>query len=487
MKSILSVLQIKMEKLQSNRLKRHKIRTIAILLLDVLDFVTIGATFGLSITIAASYDAFDRAWTIQQALFLVIVFLSWGFLLRLANYPRIPRTTRRLAIVFEFFQLGFLNYLFLVGVKIIFGFIAITFLQLSLFSILNLVALLSIRIITFGVFKYYRLRGFNLHYVIVYADSFSEVFIERLLRQKEWGFKILLVVSESKLIRAKFSNQLKILPSKLNLKSLLEYFIIDEVIYCKGTLDCEEVKKISDICTEIGVIFRLQSELSPLNSDVKIVTSPQQPELLFIHTPTNKLATILKEMMDFYVSGMLIILFAPVMLIVSLVVFMESGGPVIFRQERVGLRGRRFTMYKFRTMVKNAESIRQHIDNLNESDGPVFKIKNDPRITRVGRILRKTGLDELPQFFNVFLGQMSLIGPRPPIPSEVAQYEFWQLRRLSVKPGITCTWQVMPNRNNIRFETWMKLDLGYIDKWSLRRDIHLLLKTVKTMLNRTGS
>ena len=119
-------------------------------------------------------------------------------------------------------------------------------------------------------------------------------------------------------------------------------------------------------------------------------------------------------------------------------------------------------------------------------DGPVFKIKHDPRITRIGRILRKTGLDELPQLYNVFKGEMSLIGPRPPLSSEVKQYERWQLRRLSVKPGITCTWQVIPNRNDIKFEHWMKLDLQYIDNWSLRKDFSLLIRTLRTIFFATG-
>ena len=143
-------------------------------------------------------------------------------------------------------------------------------------------------------------------------------------------------------------------------------------------------------------------------------------------------------------------------------------------------------MYKFRTMVRDAESLQNKILDQNEMDGPVFKIKNDPRITAVGRFLRKTSLDELPQFFNVLKGDMSLVGPRPPIMREVKQYEPWQLRRLSMRPGITCIWQVSPRRNSISFDDWMKLDLQYIDNWSLKQDLLLSLKTVRAVFMGEG-
>ena len=176
---------------------------------------------------------------------------------------------------------------------------------------------------------------------------------------------------------------------------------------------------------------------------------------------------------------------SPVFLIIAVAIKFEDGGTVFFKQERVGLNGRSFPMFKFRTMVANAEALQASLLGLNEQTGPVFKIKADPRVTRVGWFLRKTSFDELPQFFNVLRGEMSVVGPRPPIPSEVEMYERWQKRRLSMKPGITCIWQVS-GRNNIQFEEWMKLDLEYIDNWSLSQDMILVLKTIKVMLLGTG-
>ena len=137
-------------------------------------------------------------------------------------------------------------------------------------------------------------------------------------------------------------------------------------------------------------------------------------------------------------------------------------------------------------MVQNAETVKHFLEGQNEADGPVFKIKDDPRVTRFGRIMRKTGLDELPQLINVIKGEMSLIGPRPPIEQEVIQYKRWQLRRLSVKPGITCSWQVLENRNDISFEKWMHLDLDYIDNWTLKEDARLFFKTFNTLVKATG-
>ncbi len=193
----------------------------------------------------------------------------------------------------------------------------------------------------------------------------------------------------------------------------------------------------------------------------------------------------MKSTFDFFFSFAVILLISPVFLMISIAIKFEDGGSVFFIQERVGLNGRRFSIFKFRTMVANAEALKVSLQGQNEQAGPVFKITNDPRVTRIGRFLRKTSFDELPQFFNVILGDMSVVGPRPPIPSEVEQYKLWQKRRLSVKPGITCIWQVS-GRNNISFEDWVKLDLEYIDNWSATRDAVLILKTIKVIFTGTG-
>jgi lipopolysaccharide/colanic/teichoic acid biosynthesis glycosyltransferase len=172
--------------------------------------------------------------------------------------------------------------------------------------------------------------------------------------------------------------------------------------------------------------------------------------------------------------------------LIATIIKIGSKGPVFFKQERIGRRGRKFNIYKFRTMVNYAEEQLNILKDMNEANGPVFKIKYDPRITKSGRFLRNTGLDELPQLYNVIRGEMSLIGPRPPLEEEVSLYERWQLRRLSVKPGLTCSWQIIPSRHDVTFEKWMELDLQYIDNWNLSKDLVLFVKTIGTFFRAGG-
>jgi lipopolysaccharide/colanic/teichoic acid biosynthesis glycosyltransferase len=191
-------------------------------------------------------------------------------------------------------------------------------------------------------------------------------------------------------------------------------------------------------------------------------------------------------MVDIYFSILSLIFLLPFLAMIAILIKISSMGPVLFTQERIGRRGRKFKLYKFRTMVLDAEEQLKKLKVLNEADGPVFKITYDPRITGIGRFLRKTGLDELPQLYNVIKGEMSPIGPRPPLEEEVNQYERWQLRRLSVKPGITCSWQIVRDRHGVSFEEWMKLDLQYIDNWNLGKDFVLFIQTIRTFFRAGG-
>ena len=180
-----------------------------------------------------------------------------------------------------------------------------------------------------------------------------------------------------------------------------------------------------------------------------------------------------KRLMDILLSFLGLIIVSPIMLIVAILIKLESSGPVIFSQKRVGLNGKEFNMLKFRSMVQNAEELKERLRKQNEMSGPMFKIKEDPRVTKVGRFIRKTSIDELPQLINILKGEMSLVGPRPSLPKEVAKFEPWMLERLKVKPGLTCYWQVS-GRNNIDFEDWMKLDIKYVKDRNLVLDIKLI-------------
>ena len=248
-----------------------------------------------------------------------------------------------------------------------------------------------------------------------------------------------------------------------------------------------QIRPIAELCENLGVRFSITANFLDIRHGKAIVQDLGGWSVLtFTQTPTSGVALGVKRLLDVLVSGLGLLLLSPMLSLVALLVKLQDGGPVLFIQERVGLYGRLFPMYKFRTMVVDAEKKRQEVAHLNEMDGPVFKITHDPRITRLGAFLRKTSLDEFPQLWNVLTGDMSLVGPRPPIMSEVRQYEHWQRRRLSMKPGITCIWQVS-GRNEVDFQTWMKMDLEYIDNWSLLLDLKLFLMTLPVVLLRRGA
>jgi lipopolysaccharide/colanic/teichoic acid biosynthesis glycosyltransferase len=195
----------------------------------------------------------------------------------------------------------------------------------------------------------------------------------------------------------------------------------------------------------------------------------------------------LKRLFDITAASLVLGMLLPLFVVIAVLIKITSRGPVFFRQQRVGLRGRPFHMLKFRSMVVNAEELQALLRERNERrSGPVFKIRNDPRITPIGRFLRKYSLDELPQLINILRGEMSVVGPRPPVPSEVAQYEPWQLRRLAVCPGLTCIWQSSLDRHQVSFDEWMYLDMQYIDHWNLARDFALIFKTLPVVLAGAG-
>ena len=200
-------------------------------------------------------------------------------------------------------------------------------------------------------------------------------------------------------------------------------------------------------------------------------------ELKFENKQNLRVYEIFKRIIDIIGAGLGLILLSPIIAIVACAVKFTSKGPIFFSQKRVGKNGELFEMYKFRSMVVNAEELKEDLEEQNEMSGPMFKIKDDPRITKVGKFIRKTSIDELPQLWNILKGDMSLVGPRPSLPKEVEQFDNWMFKRLSVRPGLTCYWQVS-GRNNIDFEDWMKLDCRYVDERNLWIDIKLIFKTV---------
>lgn len=426
--------------------------------------------------------------TIEYLSLGILIIPVWYILLKTFNLAILNRTINYGTILANYLKV------ILSGTLILLVFIYLFRIEninritiIVLFPILNLIALIILRIFLFRILKNYRHAGYNTIYVLLIADDMNEKFIQKIMQPNDWGLRVIGIVTDSPHIREEYCNRTAIYPESYNLPKLLENKIIDEVIYCKNQIDQKHLQSLIYSCEEVGAVFRMQSILFNMTTTKANLHHFQEiPFLTFRNTPSDVVALSLKWLVDFSLSLLFLIIWAPIFVLIGLLIKFTSKGPIIFKQKRVGKRGREFYMYKFRTMVKDAETMRANLEDQNEVDGPVFKIKEDPRITPIGGFLRKTGLDELPQLFNVLIGDMSLVGPRPPIMKEVKKYKRWQLRRLSMKPGITCIWQIMPDRNNISFEEWMRLDLQYIDTWSPKLDYLLLFKTIKTIFKRYG-
>lgn len=269
---------------------------------------------------------------------------------------------------------------------------------------------------------------------------------------------------------------------------LVEHHVVDEIIFVGSRpSDLEQLDEVLAVCKEQGILIRVAVDIFPSKvSAVSMEFLEGIPLVTFSATPERTHALFLKRVIDVLASALLLVILMPLLILIGIIIRITSRGPAIYRQVRCGLYGRRFTLYKFRSMQEGAEDVLWEIKHLNEMDGPVFKMRNDPRVTPLGRFLRKSSIDELPQLWNVLRGDMSLVGPRAPLPEEVGEYTRWQRRRLSVKPGITCLWQVS-GRNEIDFHEWMKLDLQYIDNWSLLLDLKILLRTFPVVLLGKGA
>jgi exopolysaccharide biosynthesis polyprenyl glycosylphosphotransferase len=475
--------------------------------LDRLKLIPFLKKWKLLSIILGSIDIFAIAFAFQCAFFLnyyeegffffdgrilnlfILILPNWLLILYLIQVSEIPRTKRYRVLFYQYFQSTVLMITLLLVFYFVFKLSMISRLFLIEFAVFGLFFLFLVRSMEYKVFKIYRAKGYNYINVVLIADDSSIPFIESLLSNKDWGYRIIAIFTNSTQLKEKYEKAIILLPDEyLNvLNDLMEVDIIDEVLYFKSKVIPAEVRNTVRSCEELGVVFSLNyaGQNNKLTNAIKSEIGNQK-FLTFINIPHNTFALGIKKIMDIILSIFLVVFLSPVLLAIAILIKLTSSGPIVFKQARVGLRGRQFDLYKFRTMIVNAEKLKKDLEADNEADGPVFKIKDDPRVTRIGKFLRRSGLDELPQLFNIMKGEMSLIGPRPPLPSEIILYKRWQLRRLSVKPGLSCFWQIKPDRNTIKFDKWMELDLAYIDNWSLRLDFIILLKTIKTVFLRSG-
>lgn len=348
-------------------------------------------------------------------------------------------------------------------------------------------ALCGLRLVIFTGLHVLRRRGRNTRNLLVVGSGprATRVF-DAVERHPEWGLRVIGFVDDADTpvdptLPAEMVHKLVDFPE------LMQHQVVDEIIVACPRSVLTSVEPVVAYCAEVGVPVTLLADLfGDFLPPPRVTSFDSVVALSFaaVHHSRAKLAV--KRLIDVAGASLLLALCAPVIGVAALVIRATSPGPALFRQVRSGLNGRRIEMLKLRTMYVDAEQGLADLETLNEMDGPVFKIADDPRVTPVGRFLRRWSLDECPQFWNVLKGEMSLVGPRPPVPTEVEQYASFERRRLSMRPGITCLWQVS-GRNTIGFAEWVKLDLEYIDTWTLTRDLAILLKTVPAVLRRIGA
>jgi exopolysaccharide biosynthesis polyprenyl glycosylphosphotransferase len=329
-------------------------------------------------------------------------------------------------------------------------------------------------------------RGYNRRFMlIVGTGDDARRFAERVERRRELG---LMVIGHLRVAGASEENgsmatvgSRPVLGTVDDIERILHGRIVDEVAICLTARDAALVEPITRLCEEEGRIVRIPlGELGMTLPGGRVEEFDGGLVLSLVYGPDRALALAGKRLLDVGLGALALVVLAPVIAIIALTVRAVDGGPVLFRQTRVGLNGRSFELRKIRTMLPDAEGQLDDLRARNEIRGPAFKLANDPRLTRTGRILRATSLDELPQIWNVLRGEMSLVGPRPPLPREVAEYDLWHRRRLSMKPGITGLWQV-EGRHEANFDRWVELDLAYIDRWSLWLDVKIMARTIPAM------
>ncbi len=357
------------------------------------------------------------------------------------------------------------------------------------YAALGIILLLSlVRLIERQIFARLRQWGIGVDRVlIVGAGEVGRALMRNIVARPDLGYQVVGFVDDDSERGHTDIGRFKALGGTNGLPTLLRELSVDSVIITLPWSAREKIIGLMDLCQRVGTVAKIVPDLFQLSlSHVAIDEVGGIPLIGVRETRLNWLDSVTKRAIDLVGSLALFLVFAPVMGIIVLLIRLDSPGPVIFAQTRVGQNGRRFTAYKFRSMRVGAEEELSMLNELNEATGPLFKIRHDPRRTRVGGWLRRTSLDELPQLWNVLRGEMSLVGPRPAIPSEVEQYRDWHRRRLDIKPGITGLWQVS-GRSELTFDEMVMLDIYYIENWSPWLDVWILLRTIPTMLLARGA
>ncbi|MDP8230607.1 MAG: sugar transferase [Candidatus Gorgyraea atricola] len=458
-------------------------------LLILSDVATICVSFFIAYALRQNIEVLGELYSPSKYLnILALVLFSWMFALRSTGLYESLRRENLFGITSRIIKSAFFVMVISIGAIFIFKmeFVSRTFI-LSLLLVTSLFLIFE-RWIVISSLRFFRKKGYNFRNILVVGTGpRAKNFIELVHRHDEWGLRIIGIIDAEKKMLGKTVAGEKVIGLLKDIPKILIENVVDEAMFVIPRKWIPIIEESLLACELQGVKTNLAADF--FNMKISSWSSGEVggvPTLGFQTTVGEEWQLLVKRLSDILLSlaGMAITL--PILIGVGIAIKIFSRGPAIFKQIRSGLNGRKFVMYKFRTMVDGAENGIDALRANNEMAGPVFKMRKDPRVTRFGEFLRRSSLDELPQLFNVLKGEMSIVGPRPPIPREVEKYQIWQRRRLSMKPGLTCLWQIN-GRNNVDFDEWMKLDLEYIDNWSLRLDLKILLKTVPAVIFSVGA
>ena len=429
---------------------------------------------------------------LQNFLLFIGLIFGWQFIFSAFNLYHSKRlSTSRVKESVDLLKATTLSALLLYLSAWLFNMSLITPLFLLIFWASSSMICVSTRYVLRRLLEWLRLRGRNLRFLLIAgANERARDFAKRIEAKPELGYRFLGFVDEKWCGNGDLDKFGWKLVSDFNgFTNFINQNVVDEVVIALPIKSLyREASEIFSACEKQGIIVRNLSDLF-----IKKIARSKTEYFDGLPIATHYSGYMygwkvgVKRLIDIVISAFLLVILSPIALITAIAIKIDSPGPVYFAQERVGLNKRKFRLYKFRTMFVGADKMQDELEVLNEASGPVFKIMNDPRITKIGSFLRKASIDELPQLFNVIKGDMSLVGPRPlPVRDYNGFDQDWQRRRFSVPPGITCLWQVN-GRSNISFEKWMELDMEYIDKWSLWLDLKILTKTIPAVLQGSGA
>lgn len=423
--------------------------------------------------------------------YLVLLFFVvpvWCFMLYLNGIYRSMRIRKLFEIAWIIIKSAFFTSLALGTLIFLFKLSFVSRMFFAIFIMVGLTFLLAERIAVFSIMHYLRKKGRSYRRLLVVGTGRRAAgLIDRINNHPEWGFRIAGAINDDPSRKVEKVKETEVIGTVEDLYEILHKNAIDQVMFIVPRSRLNYIENAVYACETQGITATIAVDLFDLKIARSNPTELDGVPLITLETTVGKeWELFVKRGIDIVISGLGIILLSPILFIAAILVRLSSSGAVLFKQERFGLNGRKFILYKFRTMYEGAQEVLSKGEDVKEMNDPDFRKKKIQWITPVGRVLRKFSLDEIPQIFNVFAGHMSLVGPRPTPSDEVVQYQPWQRRRLSMRPGITCLWQIS-GRNKIGFEEWMEMDLEYLDNWSLWTDFKILIKTIPVVIFGIGA